>query len=162
MIRSLVLATALTTAFAFQAIADDKKIIVDPPGPAPTTVIVEQTPEMKPDAAVKQPEIKSSPGAAVVAAPAQQNAGISLSEQEGKTWIDKPVYSSDGTKIGEVVAFQRDADKKVIGMHADIGGFWGFGQTRVNLTPAQFKLQSDRVVLGLTAAQAKELPKVQI
>ena len=67
MIRSLVLATALTTAFAFQAIADDKKIIVDPPGPAPTTVIVEQTPEMKPDAAVKQPEIKSSPGAAVVA-----------------------------------------------------------------------------------------------
>ena len=160
MIRSLVLATALTTAFAFQTIADDKKIIVDPPGPAPTTVIVEQTPEMKPDAAVKQPDIKSNPGAA--AAPAQQNAGISLTEQEGKTWIDKPVYSSDGTKIGEVVAFQRDADKKVIGMHADIGGFWGFGQTRVNLTPAQFKLQSDRVVLGLTAAQAKELPKVQI
>ena len=162
MIRSLVLATALTTAFASQAIADDKKIIVDPPGPAPSTVIVEQTPEKTPDAAVKQPDIKPNPGAAVVAAPAQQTAGIALSEQEGKTWIDKPVYSSDGTKIGEVVAFQRDSDKKVIGMHADIGGFWGFGQTRVNLTPAQFKLQSDRVVLGLTAAQAKGLPKVRI
>lgn len=162
MIRSLVLASALTAAIALQAIADDKKIIVDPPGPAPTTIIVEQAPEMKPDAAAKQPDIKSSPGAAVVAAPVQPAIGIALSEQEGKTWIDKPVYSSDGTKIGEVVAFQRDAEKNVIGMHADIGGFWGFGQTRVNLTPAQFKLQSDRVVLGLTAAQANELPKIQI
>jgi hypothetical protein len=46
-------------------------------------------------------------------------------------------------------------------MHADIGGFLGLGETRINLTPAQFKLQSDRVVLSLTAEQAKELPAVK-
>ena len=46
-------------------------------------------------------------------------------------------------------------------MHADIGGFLGLGQTRVKLAPAQFKLQGDRVVLDLTAAQANDLPKVQ-
>jgi hypothetical protein len=46
-------------------------------------------------------------------------------------------------------------------MQADIGGFLGLGETRVRLTPAQFKLQGDRAVLDLTAAQAKDLPKVQ-
>ena len=32
-------------------------------------------------------------------------------------------------------------------MHSDVGGFWGFGMTRVNLMTPQFKLQGDRVVL---------------
>lgn len=86
---------------------------------------------------------------------------ILLTEQEGKTWIDKPIYSSDGVRLGEVVIFQRDAGNKVLGMHADIGGFLGYLQTRVNVLPAQFKLQGDRVVLDMTAEQAKSLPKVQ-
>jgi hypothetical protein len=45
-------------------------------------------------------------------------------------------------------------------LHADIGGFLGFGKTRVKLTPQQFKLQTDRVVLSLTQQQAEHLPKV--
>jgi hypothetical protein len=60
------------------------------------------------------------------------------------------------------VSFQRDGNNKVIGMRADIGGYFGFGQSRVNLTPAQFKLQGDRVELDLTAAEAKALPVVHI
>lgn len=46
-------------------------------------------------------------------------------------------------------------------MHADIGGLLGMGETRVSVTPAQFKLQTDRVVLTLTEEQAKALPKVK-
>ena len=94
-------------------------------------------------------------------APTPATTSILLTEQEGKTWIDKPIYSSDGVKLGEVVVFQRDAGNKVLGMHADIGGFLGYLQTRVNVMPAQFKLQGDRVVLDMTAEQAKSLPKVQ-
>jgi hypothetical protein len=45
-------------------------------------------------------------------------------------------------------------------MHADIGGFLGLGETRVRLMPAQFKLMTDRVVLSVTADQAKSLPKI--
>ena len=45
-------------------------------------------------------------------------------------------------------------------MHADIGGFLGLGETRVKLMPAQFTLQGDRVILNVTAAQAKDLPKI--
>jgi hypothetical protein len=95
-------------------------------------------------------------------APAPKAAGLSLTSQEAKAWIGKPVYSSDGTKLGEVEAFQLGADNLITGMYADIGGFLGFGEHRVNLTPAQISLQADRVILDLTAAQAKQLPKSAI
>jgi hypothetical protein len=47
-------------------------------------------------------------------------------------------------------------------MHADIGGILGFGQTRVNVTTLQFTLKGDRVLLDMTAEQAKSLPKAVI
>jgi hypothetical protein len=122
----------------------------------------EAVPSMRPgDAVSGQSDTKTSPGVTTATGAAAPAAGISLNVQEGMTWINKPVYSSDGKEIGEVAAFQRDADNKVIGMHADVGGFLGLGQTRVDVTPAQFKLQGDRVVLSLTAEQAKDLPAVK-
>ena len=93
--------------------------------------------------------------------PEARPMNLMLSAQEELAWIDKPVYSSDGKKIGEVAAFARGTDNSVSEMHADIGGFLGLGETRVRLMPAQFNLQVDRVVLGVTAAQAKDLPKIQ-
>lgn len=101
--------------------------------------------------------VKSSPPAAAQT----DTTGLMLTAEQEKTWIGKPVYSSDEKKIGEVVAFARGADNKVTEMHAGIGGFLGLGETNVRLTPAQFKLQTDRIVLNVTAAQAKDLPKVQ-
>jgi PRC-barrel domain len=84
-----------------------------------------------------------------------------LTAPEATAWVDKPVYSNDGQKLGEVAAFQRNPDNTVTEMHADIGGFLGLGETRVKLAPTQFKLQGDRVVLDMTAAQAKELPIIK-
>jgi PRC-barrel domain len=135
MIRTLSLTAVLAAAIALPALAEDAKTSVEP-GAGPTSTMSE----------------KSSPAATT--------AAISMNEQEALTWIDKPVFSSDGKKIGKVAAVQRDPDNKVIGMHADIGGFLGFGESHVNLTPAQFKLQGDRAVLSLTAEQSKDLPKV--
>lgn len=86
---------------------------------------------------------------------------MTLTETQAKSWVDKPVYSSDNKQIGEVVAFKRGADNVVTEMHADIGGMLGMGESRVKLMPAQFKLQGDRVVLNLTQEQAKTLPKVE-
>ena len=91
----------------------------------------------------------------------QKGAGLMLTEQEARAWADKPVYSSDGKKLGEVAAFLRSADNKVTELHADIGGFLGMGEHRVEAPATQFSLHGDRVVLDLTAARAKELPKIQ-
>ncbi|CAN0462181.1 unnamed protein product [Phaeothamnion confervicola] len=119
----------------------------------------EATPSMRPgDAPSGQADSNSKAGTP----PAGKVATLSLTEQEGKTWIDKPIYTSDGLNIGEVVDFQRDAANNVVGMHADIGGILGFGQTRVNVTSLQFKLSGDRVMLDMTAEQAKSLPKAAI
>ena len=91
----------------------------------------------------------------------QRGASLALTEQDARAWIDRPVYSSDGQKLGEVAAFLRTSDNKVSELQADIGGFLGIGEHRIRLAPAQFSLHSDRVVLDLTAAQLKELPKIQ-
>jgi hypothetical protein len=86
---------------------------------------------------------------------------VTLTEEQAKSWIDKLVFSIDGKELGEVAGFKRAADNTVLEMHADIGGLLGIGETRVSVTPAQFKLQNDRVVLTLTEEQAKALPKVK-
>ena len=63
-------------------------------------------------------------------------------------------------KLGEVAAILRTADNKVTELRADIGGFLGIGEHQIALPTARFYLQNDRIMLDLTAAQAKELPKV--
>ena len=106
------------------------------------------------------PMAPSAPMAPAPMTPAPMADGLMLNDQQAKEWIDKAVYSSDAKKLGEVAAFARDGSGKVTEMHADVGGFLGLGETRVRLMPAQFKLMTDRVVLSMTADQAKTLPKV--
>jgi PRC-barrel domain len=122
----------------------------------------EAVPSMKPgDPVSGQPQPKTA--ATASNDPAKQfGDSFYLSEDEGKSWISKPVYSSDGKQIGSVAGFQRGNDTKVIGMQADVGGMFGFWRTRVNVTTAQFDLKQDRVVLSLPEAQVKDLPKVAI
>jgi hypothetical protein len=91
---------------------------------------------------------------------AATTAQTAITEQEAKNWVDKPVYSSDGKKLGEVAAIIRTADNKITELRADIGGFLGLGQHEISVPAARFYLKNDRVELDMTAAQAKELPKV--
>ena len=95
------------------------------------------------------------------AATKPESMKLTLTDGQAKSWLNKPVYSSDGKEMGEVAAFKRAADNTVLEMHADIGGMLGIGETRVKLTPQQFKLQTDRIVLNMTEAEAKSLPKAE-
>lgn len=111
-------------------------------------------------AALAQTSAPTKPNASTTPATKPATA-MTLTEQQAKSWVGKPVYSSDNKKLGEIVEFKRGTDNTVQEMHADIGGFLGMGETRVKLTPQQFKLQGDRAVLNLTQAQAKTLPQVK-
>jgi hypothetical protein len=135
--RAFALAVLLAPALAFGAVAQDK-----PAAPAPTP----------------QTEQQATPPAA---ATEQTGKSLVLTEAQAKEWVGKPVYSNEGTKIGNVAAFARGNDDVVAEMHADIGGFLGLGETRVKLTADQFELKGDRVIIDMTSAQAKDLPKVE-
>lgn len=130
----------------------------DAPGALPSTkAMSEAVPAMRPgdeSAAVK--------GLPTTAADGSSVRTLSLTAEEDAAWIKKPIYSSDGNHVGEVKSFTRDAQNNVSGMHASMGGFLGIGQTSVKLTVDQFKLQGDRVDLKITAAEVKNLPRVQI
>jgi PRC-barrel domain len=93
--------------------------------------------------------------------PAAETTAVTLTADQAKEWVDKPVFSNEGKEIGEVYEFKRSTDNKVTELHADLGGFLGMGETRVKLAPSEFKLQGDRVVLNLSEEQAKALPKVE-
>ncbi len=122
----------------------------------------EAVPSMRPgDAVSGQTDSKSSPAASTGETIVPQGPRLTLTDEDSKTWTSKPIYSSDGKNVGEVTSFQRDADNIVTGLHADIGGWFGIGETRVNIAPSQFKLSGDRILLELTAEQAKELPEVK-
>jgi hypothetical protein len=134
--RAFALATLLAPALAFGAVAQDK------PAPVPTPMTEQQ---VKPPAAGSE----------------KVSAGLILTEDQANDWVGKPVYANDGKRIGDVAAFERGADDVVAEMHADIGGFLGLGETRVKLTPTQFELKDDRVIIDMTSEQAKDLPKVE-
>lgn len=104
---------------------------------------------------------KSPPAATSDSATKPDATNLTLTEQQAKSWVDKPIFSSDGKEVGEVVAFKRGANDAVVELHADIGGALGMGETRVKVMPQQFKLADERVVLSMTEAQAKDLPKVE-
>ena len=122
------------------------------------------TPDTTPPAATqdKSPST-TTPSVQSGTQPATQQAAtaVTLTADQAKEWVDKPVFSNDGKEIGEVYEFKRTADNKVTELHADIGGFLGMGETRVKLAPSEFKLQGDRVVLNISEEQAKALPKIE-
>lgn len=121
--------------------------------PAPTTKMPEKSPSATAPSTTTTPSTTPS-------VTTKSGTDLMLTDGEAKAWVDKKVVSSDGKNLGEVVAFTRDANGHVTELHADIGGFLGIGESRVRLTPSQFKLEKDQVVVNMTAEQAKTLPKV--
>ena len=130
---------------------------------SPAVAQTTTTPSMAQDKSTTPGTQSATPSTQSGTQPAAQDAAsaVTLTEQQAKEWVDKAVFSSDGKEIGEVYEFKRAADNKVTELHADIGGFLGMGETRVKLSPSEFKLQGDRVVLNITEEQAKALPKLE-
>jgi hypothetical protein len=54
----------------------------------------------------------------------------------------------------------QSAEYKATQLYTDIGGTMGSGWHQVILPATRFSLEGDRVVLGITAAQAAKLPKM--
>lgn len=106
-------------------------------------------------------EIPASPAPSELpSTTADNSAAPVLSDDQAAALKNKVVWSSDQKNVGEVAEVVRDSSGRVTELHADIGGFLGFGETRVRLSPGEFKIVNDRVELTRTKDQAANLPKV--
>ncbi|MFN0219228.1 MAG: PRC-barrel domain-containing protein [Hyphomicrobium sp.] len=152
--------TALAAALMLSTAAIAQTTSTEPANPSATAPAEKITPPITPEAATSPADSTAMP-ATPAAESATAASGPMLSDDEAKAWIDKVVYSSDDKNLGEVSAVERDATGHVKEIHADIGGFLGLGETRVRVTPSQFKLVGDKLVLNVTGDSAKSLPKVE-
>lgn len=65
----------------------------------------------------------------------------------------KPVFSSDGIKLGQVTNVQFAPDGSLQMIQAELGGWLGLGATQVLISPDEFEQRSDRLELKMAADQ---------
>ena len=108
-----------------------------------------------------RPLILATALAAIFAAPvAAKGPDQSLTPQDAQGWAGKPVYSNDGKELGKVTRLESGPENKATQLYTDIGSVTGSGKHQVILPATRFSLESDRIVLDMTAAQATKLPKM--
>ncbi len=133
----------------------------DAPSPPAVTTTPPAATETAPAPSTAPAEIPASPAPSELPSTSADNSAAPvLSDEQAAALKNKVVWSSDQKNIGEVADVVRDSSGRVTEMHADIGGFLGFGETRVRVSPGEFKIVNDRVELTRTEEQAANLPKV--
>ena len=152
--KRLIAISALAVLASTGAYAQDSApVVIDKDKPAVTA------PELP---AAKSTDVAPAPAAKMpsesATLPSSSTVGkMTLNDEEAKKWIGKTVYSSDNSNLGEVAAFKLGANHEVTGLQADIGGFLGIGETKMDFAASQFSMKDDSIVLNLTKAEVDEL-----
>lgn len=149
----LTAALLLTTAAVAQDSAPAPTEPMTPPAASDPSPGTAPTPPVAPTVTPAPQEMPSTAATDTPSAPI-------LSDEQARALKDKAVWTSDQKNVGEVADVVRDSDGRVKELHADIGGFLGFGETRVRVSPDEFNMLDDRIVLTRTQAQVETLPKV--
>jgi hypothetical protein len=107
-------------------------------------------PASRPETTPMPPAQKPAPvpGDKSAASPAKTNPLIGL-----------VVFSSDGSKLGNVHSVATDPDGKATAIHIKTGGFLGIGAKLVAVPDGKFTKMGDRVQLSMTADEVSKLPE---
>jgi PRC-barrel domain len=117
-----------------------------PPAPA----------EEKPPATAPAQEPGPSPQRPHAAPPSETPAG-----QMGQDLVGLSVFSSDGSKVGDVRAVNTGPSGNIATLHVRTGGFLGFGGRLVAIPEGSFAKKGPDIRLTLTAEQVSNLPAVK-
>lgn len=88
---------------------------------------------------------------AVVAAVQQQQSPQATQQQPGLT--GRPIFSSDGVRLGHVTDVRLASDGNVQMIQAEFGGMLGLGTTPVLISADEFEQRSDRLQLKMDSSQ---------
>jgi hypothetical protein len=149
-----VIPLAAVLMFSTSAVAQET-----PQQPATPPAATEPTPALPEPATPAPPAVQQAP-AEIPAPTAEATQAPVLTDEQASELKNKVVWSSDEKNVGKVAYIVRDSDGRIKELHADIGGFLGFGETRVRVSPDEFRMMDDRIVLTRTQAQVETLPQV--
>jgi hypothetical protein len=161
--RHLLLASVAVCAVTGLAVAQDLPK-TDPGAEHPPTATMDKaTPDMKAPEGQQQAAPTNRVGNAV---PPMKATDPKSTDTVGKTnafvpdqqWVGRYVYSSDNKDLGKIAAVRQNGSSTELLF--DMGGFLGIGATRKSVTSDQIQdVKSDRVILRLSEAEAKNLPE---
>ncbi|WP_195930313.1 DUF937 domain-containing protein [Hyphomicrobium album] len=81
-----------------------------------------------------------------------------VAEQDIGKWMHRPVFSSDNTKVGEIVELSRGADDRVTDLYMDAETSLGIGGQRYRVTADKIReVKPDGIVLTLSEADVKAM-----
>jgi len=78
----------------------------------------------------------------------------------GHDMLGLSVFSSDGSKIGDVRAVKVGPDGNIAALHVRTGGFLGFGGRTVAIPEGKFARSGPNLRLTFTANEVSSLPEV--
>lgn len=148
-IRALSVAALLATVPLMSAGAQTTAPSDTPPSTPPAVTKPDAAPLPQTGPAQKPAIAPRSPDKSVTA-PAKANPMIGLG-----------VFSSDGTKLGNVQSVVTAPDGKVTAIHIKSGGFLGFGGKLVAIPEGKFTRSGENVQLGMTAEEVSKLPETK-
>jgi sporulation protein YlmC with PRC-barrel domain len=122
--------------------------------------VAEQGPP--PAAPPAAPGTKTAPGGQP---PAAKPPAVKPSEAPAPTqrhdFVGLDVFSSDGTRVGEVRAINTGPDGGIVALHVRTGGFLGFGGRIVSIPKGHFTRTGKSIRLDLDSDQVNGLPAVK-
>lgn len=135
--RGILVAAALLCLSALAAVAQQA------PAPAP------------PEKDASAPEEGHGPS------PQKRRAARPSETPAGHDMVGLSVFSSDGSRVGDVRAVNEGPEGNVASLHVRTGGFLGFGARIVAIPEGKFERRGQGVRLTFTAKEVSNLPQVK-
>ena len=93
--------------------------------------------------------------------PPKRRAAPPHESPAGHDMVGLTVFSSDGSRVGDVRAVNVGPDGNVAALHVRTGGFLGFGARIVAIPEGRFARNGQGVRVTLTAEEVGNLPQVK-
>ena len=102
-----------------------------------------------------------APEEAAPGPPPKRRAAPPAETPAGHDMVGLSVFSSDGSRVGDVRAVNVGPDGNVAALHVRTGGFLGFGARIVAIPEGKFARSGQGVRLTFTAEEVGNLPQVK-
>lgn len=93
--------------------------------------------------------------------PPAVNPSDAPAARTGQDLVGLLVFSSDGTRVGEVRSVNTGRDGQIVSLHVRTGGFLGFGGRIVAIPEGKFFRSGQSVRLDLDSDEVTGLPEVK-